>query len=215
VVANCGIAITVHPAARMLARRSSRASPPEPKHMKQRTFLSPAITALLLCGALATPLAFAQTHHKHHKKTTTSEQTQASTTTDTGTNAMSSDTTTTAGTTSTDSAAMSDQSTTAQTNSSTSTPATPATPYPGTGTAATPATPATPADAAAASMGNAPTTARQMSWSDLDTDHDGNLSKTEAGSLSSLSQVFDTADGNKDGSLTADEYRAYLKTQGK
>jgi hypothetical protein len=181
--------------------------------MKQRISLSPAITALLLCGAFATPLAFAQTTHKHHKKTTTSEQ---STTADTGTNATTStDTTTTAGTTSSDSAAMSDQSTTAQTNSSTSTPATPATPYPGTGTAATPATPATPADAAAASMGNAPTTAKQLSWSDLDTDHNGNLSKSEAGALSSLSQVFDTADSNKDGSLTADEYRAYLKTQGK
>ena len=186
--------------------------------MKQRTFLSPAITALLLCGAFATPLAFAQSSHKHHKKTTTSEQSSTSSntgTTGTDTSMSSDTTTTTAGTTGSDSAAMSDQSTTAQTNSSTSTPATPATPYPGTGTAATPATPATPADAAAASMGNAPTSAKQLSWSDLDTDHDGNLSKTEAGALSSLSQVFDTADSNKDGSLTADEYRAYLKTQGK
>lgn len=178
--------------------------------MKQRS-LSRAITALLLCGAFATPLAFAQTHSKHHKKSTTTESSQSATTSDTGTNAsVSSDTSTTAGTTASDSAAMSDQSTTAQTNSSTSTPATPATPYPGQGTAATPATPATPADAAAASM-----TAKQLSWNDLDTDHDGNLSKTEAGALSSLSQVFDTADGNKDGSLTADEYRAYLKAQGK
>jgi hypothetical protein len=202
-----GTVITVHPAARKVARRISRASPPEHKHMKQRS-LSRAITALLLCGAFATPLAFAQTHSKHHKKSTTTESTQSATTSDTGT--MSSDTSTTAGTTASDSAAMSDQSTTAQTNSSTSTPATPATPYPGQGTAATPATPATPADAAAASMN-----AKQLSWNDLDTDHDGNLSKTEAGALSSLSQVFDTADGNKDGSLTADEYRAYLKTQGK
>lgn len=175
--------------------------------MKQRTsLLSPAITALLLCGAFATPLAMAQTSHKH-KKTTSTEST---TTTDTGANAS----TSTMGTDTTATDTMS-SNTTAQsaTPPGSATPATPATPYPGTSTPATPATPANPADAAAASMGSA--SPRTMSWSDLDTDHNGNLSKSEASSLSSLSQVFDTADSNKDGSLTADEYRAYLKTQGK
>lgn len=176
--------------------------------MKQRmSLLSPAITALLLCGAFATPVAFAQTHHKH-KKTTTTESSQT-TSNDAGTtNTTSTDTTTTA---TGDTSTMGNQSTSTY-GSNSATPATPATPYPGTGTAATPATPATPADAAAASMGATPKT---MSWSDLDTDHNGSISKSEASSLNSLSQVFDAADANHDGSLTADEYRAYLKTQGK
>ena len=52
-------------------------------------------------------------------------------------------------------------------------------------------------------------------WSDLDTDHNGSLTKTEASALDSLAQVFDTADTDKDGALTGDEYRAYLKTSGK
>jgi hypothetical protein len=64
-------------------------------------------------------------------------------------------------------------------------------------------------------MGATPSSAKQVSWSDLDSDHNGNLSKTEAGALDSLANVFDSADANKDGSLTADEYRAYLKAQGK
>ena len=177
--------------------------------MKQRTsLLSPAITALLLCGAFATPLAFAQTHHKSKK--TTTESTQTSTTSDTGANTSTS--TTGTDTTATDTMS-SDTTAQAATPPGAATPATPATPYPGTGTPATPATPANPADAAAASMGSA--SPRTMSWSDLDTDHNGSLSKSEASSLNSLSQVFDSADGNKDGTLTADEYRAYLKTQGK
>ena len=176
--------------------------------MKQRTsLLSPAITALLLCGAFATPLAFAQTHHKH-KKTTTTESTQTST---------SGDTTTTSNAAGTDTMATDSTSANVSATDATppgaATPATPATPYPGTGTPATPATPANPSDAAAASMGSA--SPRTMSWSDLDTDHNGSLSKSEASSLNSLSQVFDAADGNKDGTLTADEYRAYLKAQGK
>ena len=70
-------------------------------------------------------------------------------------------------------------------------------------TQATPATPATPA-----------TGAKKVTWADLDTDRNGSLSKTEAGALDSLSQVFDDADANKDGALSADEYRDYLKTHG-
>ena len=185
--------------------------------MKQRTTLSSAITAVLLCGAFATPLAFAQTHHKHHKSDTTATQsttaTDANATTSTDANAS----TNTAGSTSDTSAAMgTDQSATGQSGTySQTTPATPATPYPGTGTPATPATPANPADAGAASMTSNSASTKQMTWADLDTDKNGTLSKTEAGAMSSLSQVFDTADGNKDGNLTADEYRAYLKSQGK
>ena len=174
--------------------------------MKRTSLLSPAITALLLCGAFATPLAFAQTHHKHKKTTTTESTTQTTTNGDTSTTTNASGTDTMATDTTSANASASDATPPG------ATPATPATPYPGTGTAATPATPATPADAAAASMGASPKT---MSWSDLDTDKNGNLSKSEASSLSSLSQVFDAADANHDGSLTPDEYRAYLKTQGK
>ena len=86
------------------------------------------------------------------------------------------------------------------------TPATPATPPTGdtSATGATPATPATPSAAAT----------KKISWSDLDGDKDGKLSKTEAAPISSLSQVFDQADSDKDGALTADEYKAYIAAQG-
>lgn len=56
---------------------------------------------------------------------------------------------------------------------------------------------------------------QKKSWSDVDMDKDGNLSKTEASSVPALGQVFDKADSNADGSLTADEYKAYVaKAQG-
>ena len=56
---------------------------------------------------------------------------------------------------------------------------------------------------------------QKKSWSDVDMDKDGNLSKTEAASVPALGQVFDKADSNADGSLTADEYKAYVaKAQG-
>jgi hypothetical protein len=51
---------------------------------------------------------------------------------------------------------------------------------------------------------------QKKSWSDVDLDKDGNLSKTEASSVPALGQVFDKADSNADGSLTADEYKAYV-----
>ena len=73
-------------------------------------------------------------------------------------------------------------------------PAMPATP-------AVPATPATPAEPAQP--------ANKVTWSELDADHDGALSKTEAEPVDSLSTAFDDADADKDGSLTADEYKAY------
>ncbi|HVR81565.1 MAG TPA: EF-hand domain-containing protein [Luteimonas sp.] len=91
------------------------------------------------------------------------------------------------------------------------TPATPATPaMPPTDNAdamaATPATPATPAEPASS--------AKKISWSDLDGDKDGKLTKTEAGPVDSLSQVFDQADADKDGALTAKEYKAWLAANG-
>ena len=72
----------------------------------------------------------------------------------------------------------------------------------------------TSADASAMSATPA-TDARKVTWDDLDADHDGSLTKTEASALDSLAQVFDTADSDKDGALTGDEYRAYLKVSGK
>lgn len=53
----------------------------------------------------------------------------------------------------------------------------------------------------------------KVTWSQLDTDGDGSLSKTEAGAVDSLARDFDTADTDKDGSLTADEYKAHLANQ--
>ena len=88
-------------------------------------------------------------------------------------------------------------------NAQAATPATPATPA----TATTPATPATPAEPAAA--------AKKVSWSDLDGDKDGKLSKVEAAPLQSLTNVFDKADADKDGALTPDEYKAYIAANGK
>ena len=84
-------------------------------------------------------------------------------------------------------------------------PATPATPAdPQAGTAAIPATPAQPAAAAG-----------KVTWSDLDADKDGKLTRTEAAPIDSLSQSFEAADADKDGALTTDEYKAYLAANGK
>jgi len=84
-------------------------------------------------------------------------------------------------------------------------PATPATPAdPQAGTSAVPATPAQPA-----------ATAGKVTWSDLDADKDGKLTRTEAAPIDSLSQSFDAADADQDGALTTDEYKAYLAANGK
>lgn len=94
-------------------------------------------------------------------------------------------------------------------------PATPATPpaSQGAGTAsATPATAATPATPAEPARASAP---RRITWSDLDADKDGKLTKSEAAPVQALTQVFDTADADKDGALTPDEYKAYLASSGK
>ena len=70
------------------------------------------------------------------------------------------------------------------------------------------------ASGASATQGTANTSGKK-SWSDVDTDKNGSLSKSEASSVPALGQVFDQADADADGSLTADEYKAYVaKAQG-
>ncbi|MGH8080515.1 MAG: EF-hand domain-containing protein [Lysobacter sp.] len=79
---------------------------------------------------------------------------------------------------------------------------------PPTGDAATAATAAQDAGAATAAQ---PTAAPQKkSWSDVDGDKDGNLSKSEAAAVPALGQVFDQADADANGSLTPDEYKNYV-----
>ncbi|MGY0504962.1 EF-hand domain-containing protein [Luteimonas sp. e5] len=48
------------------------------------------------------------------------------------------------------------------------------------------------------------------SWNDLDVDGNGSLSKEEASKVPSLAEIFDQADADKDGQLTADEYKAFV-----
>ncbi|GAB3379547.1 EF-hand domain-containing protein [Lysobacter fragariae] len=67
-------------------------------------------------------------------------------------------------------------------------------------------------DASAAATAGDPA---KKSWNDVDGDKDGKLSKTEAAAVPALGQVFDQADADADGTLTADEYKAYVaKAQG-
>lgn len=60
----------------------------------------------------------------------------------------------------------------------------------------------------------APAQQGQTTWSDLDTDGDGNLSRAEAAALPDLASVFDQADADGDGALTPDEYQAWAADQG-
>lgn len=50
---------------------------------------------------------------------------------------------------------------------------------------------------------------KQVTWADLDIDKDGSLTKTEVATVPALSQVFDQADADADGKLTADEYKTF------
>ena len=50
----------------------------------------------------------------------------------------------------------------------------------------------------------------KQGWAYVDTDGDGAISKQEAATNAGLSQVFDQADANADGSLSADEYKAFV-----
>src|SRR3546814_6483899 len=57
---------------------------------------------------------------------------------------------------------------------------------------------------------NAPTAEpKQVTWADLDADKDGSLSKTEVATVPALTQVFDAADADAAGKLTAEEYKVH------
>lgn len=60
----------------------------------------------------------------------------------------------------------------------------------------------------------AQTSQGQVSWADLDSDGDGNLSRAEAAALPELATVFDQADADGDGVLTSQEYQQYAASQG-
>lgn len=50
----------------------------------------------------------------------------------------------------------------------------------------------------------------KQGWNDVDADKDGAISKQEASSNPGLAQVFDQADADTDGKLTAEEYKAFV-----
>lgn len=81
-------------------------------------------------------------------------------------------------------------------------------------TASEPAAQVEPSDAATPAAAAPATEAKQVTWADLDADGNGQLSKTEAEGVPSLKQVFDTADSNADGNLTAEEYKAHVAKSG-
>lgn len=66
--------------------------------------------------------------------------------------------------------------------------------------------PTTQADAAAP--------ARHATWAEMDGDQDGKLSKAEAAGSPGLSKVFDQADADRDGALTAEEYKTFAAKNG-
>ncbi len=72
------------------------------------------------------------------------------------------------------------------------------------------ATPQSQDPAAASAAQPASGAPAKKSWSDVDTDKNGSLSKSEASSVPALGQVFEQADADADGALTADEYKAYV-----
>lgn len=53
--------------------------------------------------------------------------------------------------------------------------------------------------------------AGQQGWADLDTNGDGMISKEEAAANAGLSQIFEQADADADGSLTQDEYKSFVE----
>lgn len=73
---------------------------------------------------------------------------------------------------------------------------------------------APPQDAQAAeAAANPPQQAASASWSTLDADGNGSLNRAEAAAVPSLAQIFDAADTDKNGELTAEEYRTFLETK--
>ncbi|HEY4529226.1 MAG TPA: EF-hand domain-containing protein [Luteimonas sp.] len=55
---------------------------------------------------------------------------------------------------------------------------------------------------------------RQLGWNDVDSDGNGTISRTESEALPGLAAVFDQADADGDGELTADEYRSHAGKAG-
>ncbi|AOD16241.1 EF-hand domain-containing protein [Xanthomonas fragariae] len=66
---------------------------------------------------------------------------------------------------------------------------------------------ATSAQSSGASSGGGQT------WASVDTDSDGTINKQEAQVNAGLVQIYDQADGNTDGKLTTDEYKAFVAKQ--
>lgn len=69
------------------------------------------------------------------------------------------------------------------------------------------ATSAATADMSAQSRADA---ANPKTWTDVEGDKDGNISKSEAASEPAVGQIFEMADPNKDSELTPDEHKAYV-----
>jgi hypothetical protein len=69
---------------------------------------------------------------------------------------------------------------------------------------------ATPSTSASTQSSSGAAGQGQQGWNDLDTDKDGAISKTESTANPGLSQIFSQADGDGDGKLTQDEYKAFV-----
>lgn len=69
---------------------------------------------------------------------------------------------------------------------------------------------AVPSTSAASQSPSGASSQGQQGWNDLDTDKDGAISKTESAANPGLSQIFGQADGDGDGKLTQDEYKAFV-----
>jgi hypothetical protein len=155
-----------------------------PKEQRMSNFRTSLLATATAIALLSAPLAFAQSTDANAQ-----QQTDASATADTAGAAVGTDTQAdTAGTVGTDVATGTATDATAQSDTGVAT---------GTDTAAQ-----------ATASTNA---AGKMSWSDIDTDKDGNISKSEAVAMPALDRVFVDADGDANGSLTADEYRSYAE----
>lgn len=55
---------------------------------------------------------------------------------------------------------------------------------------------------------------RKLGWNDVDADGNGTVSREESAVLPALAAVFDGADADGDGELTADEYRSHAAKTG-